>query len=154
MGRALRPCHTWTKGFISGSGGNFDTLIDEQFIGRFPFCTILTIDMLSNKISINPNTNRNQTYSARVVLAFPFSCSVSSSLSSKFFPFYAHNCTNEELVTCSAGIGPKCPLCAFWQYSPPPQVWSFLSPYRISWTKTSSGPQGVYWITYSKGPGN
>ena len=46
---------------ISGSGGNFDNLIDKQFIGRFPCCNFLTIDMLQNKINKIPTTTRNQT---------------------------------------------------------------------------------------------
>ena len=33
-----------------GSGGDFDNLIDKHFIGRFLSCTILTINLLSNKI--------------------------------------------------------------------------------------------------------
>ena len=35
---------------ISFSGGNFDNLIDKQFIGRFPSCTFLTIHLLHSKM--------------------------------------------------------------------------------------------------------
>ena len=49
---------------ISGSGGNFDNLVDRQFICGFLCCTILTIHMLFNIIIKLPTIKRNQTYCA------------------------------------------------------------------------------------------
>ena len=43
-----RRGHFYSEGLISGSGWNFDNLVDKQFIGRFSHCTILTINMLSS----------------------------------------------------------------------------------------------------------
>ena len=46
----LRRPHMDTRCFISVSGGNFWSLIEEQFIARFLCCTIPTILMVSNVI--------------------------------------------------------------------------------------------------------
>ena len=50
-----------TIGLISGSGGNFDNLIDKQSISRFPCCTFLTIHMSNvEKSSTGSLTDENQ----------------------------------------------------------------------------------------------
>ena len=41
--------------------GNFDNFGDKLFMGRFPYCNFLTIDMLLNKMNKIPTTSRNQT---------------------------------------------------------------------------------------------
>ena len=56
-----RP-QTRTIGFFSGSGENFVNFIEQQFIGRFPCCIILTIQMLTTKIIKIPTTSTNKTY--------------------------------------------------------------------------------------------
>ena len=45
---------------ISGSGGNFDNLVDKQFTGRFPCCNFLTILMLLNQINKHTITTVNK----------------------------------------------------------------------------------------------
>ena len=50
-----------TIGLISGSGGIFDNLVHKPFMGRFPLCNFLAIDLVPNKISQLPTTTRNQT---------------------------------------------------------------------------------------------
>ena len=46
---------------ISGSGLNFDNLVEKPFMVRFPCCNFLIIHMLQNKINKIPTTTRNQT---------------------------------------------------------------------------------------------
>ena len=46
-------------GVISGIGGDFDIMIDTLFIGKSPWCAILTIHMLPNEITSIPTTTRN-----------------------------------------------------------------------------------------------
>ena len=58
----MSPWHAWLIGLKSGSGGNFDDLVDKQFIGRFPHCTVPTIQMVSNIIIKIPTTTPNMFY--------------------------------------------------------------------------------------------
>ena len=42
--------HTWTIGLVSVSGGNFDSLINEQFVGTLQCCNVLTINIFPKEI--------------------------------------------------------------------------------------------------------
>ena len=45
---------------VSGRGEKLDILVDKPFMGRFPCCNFLTIDMLPKKLNKIPTTTRNQ----------------------------------------------------------------------------------------------
>ena len=50
----LRGTHDWAIRLISCSGGNFEYFIDNQFIDRFPCCTLLTNRCCKIKLSKFP----------------------------------------------------------------------------------------------------
>ena len=68
---AQGPRQACSKGAVSGSGGNFDNLIDQQCIYRFPGCTIVIINMWSNESIKIPTTTSYHPYCTCMVHSGP-----------------------------------------------------------------------------------